>query len=234
MEYLETNITKSSSSRHADGASLPYGPRSQGQTDPYYAQELESVDARISSMMNQSEFVPETRIAPVLVAIHGIHRPEVGFYTDDVRSEKFGEYMLELRELYRDIRCPGKRPWPAFMQAAMDNRLLAADCDALHALTGIHVVGQGQEIGNAVAGAPLDTPVLDPVTLTLIPLLDLVTTSDALLTDKMPSAKIREAGRSVAAKNRIHGVGGYRNMTRAEAISEIARRTAEIAAARDK
>lgn len=226
MDWLETRVRNDSGQQNG-----PFGPRSQGQTDMYYEHELkEALD--LPSLNTTSEFVPEDRVAPVIFALQGILHPEVNFYVDDVRHSKFQDYLVEFREEYKALKSIGKRPWPVFMQAALDDLLTAADCDAIYALTNIHVVGKSEdgklEIGFSVAGVPFDTPVLfDGKQQPLASILPEVA-SDVVLTETTSFPVVKDAGIRVASKTRVHGVGGYRNMTKNECISEIARRTTEL------
>lgn len=231
MDWLETRVRNDSGQPNG-----PYGPRSQGQTDMYYDHELKEA-LELPSLHTTSEFVPEDRVAPVIFALQGILHPEVNFYVDEVRQSKFQDYLVEFREEYKALKSIGKRPWPVFMQAALDDLLTAADCDAIYALTKVFVVGKSPagklEIGFSVAGVPFDTKVLfDGKQQALAELLPEV--SEAVLTETTTFPVVKEAGARVAAKTRVHGAGGYRNMTKNECISEIARRTTELVAYRAK
>jgi hypothetical protein len=229
MDWLETRVRNDSGQQHG-----PYGPRSQGQVDLYYDHEITAA-LDLPSLYTTSEFVPEDRVATVIMAIQGLLHPEVNFYVDELRASKYMDYLVQFREEYKALKSAGKRPWPVFMQAALDDLLTAADCDAIHALTNLHVVGQSAdgklEIGLAVAGAPFDTMVLfrgkqQPLA-SLLP-----EVSQVLLDDATSFAVVKDAGAAVAARTRTHGVSGYRNMTKHECISEIARRATELAAFR--
>lgn len=229
MDWLETRVRNDSGQQNG-----PAGPRSQGQTDLYYEHELKSA-MDLPSLHSTSEFVPEDRVAPVIFAIHGLLHPEVNFYVDELRASRFQEYLVLFREEYKALKSIGKRPWPVFMQAALDDLLTAADCDAIYALTKLYAVGKSAdgklEIGFAVAGVPFDTQVLfDGKQQQLEALLPEV--SQVALTEATSFSAVKSAGINVASKTRVHGVGGYRNMTKNECISEIARRTTELIAFR--
>lgn len=229
MDLLETLVLNGSGQQNG-----PYGPRSQGQTDTYYEHELKAA-FELPSLSTTSVYVPEERVAPVLLALQGVVHPEVNFYADDVRASVFRDYLAEFRQEYKALRSIGKRPWPVFMQAALDNLLTTWDCDAIYALTAVRVAGRSAdgklEIGSSVAGVPFDTQVLfDGKQQALADLLPEV--RDLALTETTAFPVVKEAGVRVAAKTRVHGFGGYRNMTKIECISEIARRTTELCAYR--
>jgi len=232
----------------------PFGPRSQGGTDTDYDAELQELLSIPGLSCEQS--ATDERAPVVLRAVHRAAAPDVAAYPDDRAAIMFSDYLLELRETYRSLHSPGKRPWPAFMQAAQDGALAAADCDAIFAMTGVHVVGvlapapgvlapapgviapatgalsapSGRAcvaIGDYLAGLPLDTPVMTSD--------GADTTLAAALPPVYPcvpptlrGVALRRACHATACRTRVQGVTGFRRMTRDEQMSEVARRSAEI------
>ena len=226
MEYLEAIVT---CPMHAD---MPYGPRSQGCVDLDRVAELQALAAIPS--LSCATFESETRAPDVLRAVHRIVRPETAVFDDATASSKFAEYLLDMREAYRELHSPGKRPWPVFMHACESRQPAAPDCDAIFALTGAHVVGAGPEgvqIGDYLAGSPLDTKVLLPdgrASTLLAALPDLSPIRPAVRGEQL--ARICH---DTACATRVMGSRGlHRRMKRDELLSEAARRSAEIAHAR--
>jgi hypothetical protein len=226
MEFLEAIVSCPMRTE------MPYGPRSQGCVDLDRAAELQALTAIPS--LSCATFEKETRAPDVLRAVHRIVRPDASVYDDATGASMFAEYLLDMREAYRALHSPGKRPWPVFMHACEARLPSAQDCDAIYAMTGVHVVGSGSEgiqIGDYLAGSPLDTKVLLPD--------GRESTLLAALPDLTP---IRPAVRGVqlakichdtACATRIMGSRGlHRRMKRDELLSEAARRSAEIAHAR--
>jgi len=213
----------------------PVGDRSQGRVDEVAEAEV----AELLSLPRISDAVWEAvddRVADVLYHLHGAAEPHVLVYPADRRSALFREFMLDMRTRHRVLQSHGKRPWPALMQAALANKLTAVDCDALHGLTGVVLVTtspSGFEVGQAAAGAPLDSIVFDCKTMKLgallaaLPPVPQVPVLTALTTERL-----RRISHEVAAAMRVQGASGFRAMTRAEQISETSRRIAEVCAAR--
>lgn len=213
-------------------AEMPHGPRSQGGVDAHRAAELQALLAIPS--LSCATFEEETRAPDVLRAVHRIARPDAAVYDDAAQAAMFAEYLLDLREAYRAVHSPGKRPWPMFMHACESRAPAAPDCDAIFALTGVHVVGRGADgvqIGDFLAGSPLDTDVLLP------------DGRPAKLLDALPDvspvrpalrgAQLDRACHNTACATRVMGARGlHRRMKRDELLSEAARRSAEIADAR--
>ena len=207
---------------------LPFGPRSQGGVDEHYDAELHAL-LDIPSLSCDTSPVDER--APMLLrAVHLRQHPDAAAYPEVRVAEMFSDWLLELREAYRALHSPGKRPWPAFMQAALSGRMAAPDCDAVFALTGVHLVGRDSVdavlVGDYLAGAALDTPVLmgSGTTCTLESALPAV----VQLKPTIKGAALSRAAHDTASRTRIQGVGGHRRMTRDELLSEVARRSAEI------
>jgi hypothetical protein len=217
------------------GGQCPFGPRSQGEADEHYARELHAL-ASIPSM-SCAHADADDRAPEALQAVFRALRPDSMAYGDGERLRLFSEWLLELRELYRDVRSPGKRPWPAFMHAMMSGTPAPPDCDALFAATGVHMVGADDDgvvcAGEYLAGRPLDTPVLLPdgsasTLLRSLPTLEPVSPA-------LRGARLAAACRRTACRTRVVGAAGnYRRMTRDELVSEVARRSTEIEHARLK
>lgn len=211
----------------------PYGPRSQGQRDTDYDAELEAL-LSIPSLSCAQSAVDE-RAPPVLRAVYAAQNPDSAAYPEERRDAMFAEYLRDLREAYRCLHSPGKRPWPAFMQAAQDGVVAAQDCDAIFALSGVHCVGRTHEgsvlIGDYLAGAPLDTPVLlgDGSSTVLEKALPPV---GPVVASKLRGGGLYRACHDTACRTRVQGAAGFRRMTRDEMTSEVARRSAEITEAR--
>lgn len=208
---------------------LPFGPRSQGGVDEHYEAELNAL-LDIPSLSCDTS-VSDERVPTLLRAVYLRQCPDTAAYPDERISEMFSSWLLELREAYRSLHSPGKRPWPAFMQAAQSGRMASPDCDAVFALTGVHLVGRDEGgavlIGDYLAGAPLDTLVLTGSggTCTLESTLPEVAT----LKPTLRGAPLSRAAHDTASRTRIQGVGAsHRRMTREELLSEVSRRSAEI------
>ena len=213
----------------------PCGPRSQGFID-------ESAEERLHALLELPRISESTwehhdkRMSDVLYELHAAVDPSVRVYPDEKREELFRNFMLDLRQRHRHLHIHGKRPWPALMQAALANELTGSDCDALHALTGVLMVSWSQhgfEAGHSVAGLPLDTDVFDCKTQRVMTLLDALPPVPAVpVLASLSTEKLRRATHEVAAGTRVPGASGYRNMTKAEQMSETARRIAEVSTAR--
>lgn len=226
MEFLEAIVSCPMRTE------MPYGPRSQGCVDLDRAAELQALMSIPS--LSCTTFESETRTPDVLRAVHRIVKPETSVYDDATVSSMFAEYLLDMREAYRALHSPGKRPWPVFMHACESRKPAAPDCDSIFALTGVHVVGSGSEgvqIGEYLAGSPLDTKVLQPD--------GRETTLLAALPDVSPirpavrGAQLAKICHDTGCATRIMGSRGlHRRMKRDELISEAARRSAEITHAR--
>lgn len=227
MEFLEAIVSCPTRSE------MPYGSRSQGCVDLDRVAELQALMAIPS--LSCATFEHETRAPDVLRAVHRIVRPETTVFDDASKASMFAEYLLDMREAYRALHSPGKRPWPVFMHACESRLPVAPDCDAIYALTGVHVVGTGSDgcvqIGDYLAGSPLDTKVLLPD--------GTETTLLAALPDVSPirpavrGAQLAKICHDTACATRIMGSRGlHRQMKRDELLSEAARRSAEITHAR--
>lgn len=211
----------------------PHGPRSQGGRDEHYDAELDALLAIPSLSCAQSAV--DERSPPLLRAVHAALNPDAAAYPEERRDAMFAEYLQDLREAYRSLHSPGKRPWPAFMQAAQDGVVAAQDCDAIFALSGIHCVGRNADgsvlIGDYLAGAPLDTPVLmgdgslTVLERTLPPVKPIIASA-------LRGGGLYRACHDTACRTRVQGAAGFRRMTRDELTSEVARRSAEITEAR--
>lgn len=226
MEFLEAIVSCPMRSE------MPYGPRSQGCVDLDRAAELQTLMAIPS--LSCATFESETRAPDVLRAVHRIVRPEASVYDDATGASMFAEYLLDMREAYRVVHSPGKRPWPVFMHACESRLPAAPDCDAIYALTGVHVVGKGSDgvrIGDYLAGSPLDTKALLPdgrETTLLRALPDVSPIKPSVRGEAL--AKICH---DTACATRIMGARGlHRRMKRDELLSEAARRSAEMTHAR--
>jgi hypothetical protein len=233
MEFLEAIVSCPMRTE------MPYGPRSQGCVDLDRAAELQALMAIPS--LSCATFESESRAPDVLRAVHRIVRPETAVFDDATAASMFAEYLLDMREAYRVLHSPGKRPWPVFMHACESRCPAAPDCDAIFALTGVHVVGKGTDvvgkssdgvrIGDYLAGSPLDTKVLMPdgrETTLLRALPDVSPIKPSVRGEQL--AKICH---DTACATRIMGARGlHRRMKRDELLSEAARRSAEITHAR--
>ena len=145
-----------------DGAPC-HGPRSQGGHDEHYQAELQALES-IPSLAGAWAGPRADDDAPpapeLLKAVFLAAHPERGAFADAAVAAAFATWLSDLREMYRSVRSPGKRPWPVFTDAAEGRALTAADCDAIFATAGVHVIGAGAAVGEYLAGRPLDTPVL--------------------------------------------------------------------------
>jgi len=210
-----------------------HGPRSQGGVDEFYAAELQAL-MDLPSM--SCAFADVDDRAPTLLrAVHVAANPGLAAYPENRLAAMFSSYLLELRETYRSVHSPGKRPWPAFMEAAQSGEPAAQDCDAIYAMTRVHVVGRdsgGVLIGEFLAGADLATPVLlgDGTRTKLIDVLPPVSP----LPPTLRGAALARACHNTACRTRVQAASGFRRMTRDEQLSEAARRSAEIADARKR
>lgn len=226
MEFLEAIVSCPMRTE------MPYGPRSQGCVDLDRAAELQALMAIPS--LSCATFENETRAPEVLRAVHRIVRPETAVFDDATRASMFADYLLDMREAYRVLHSPGKRPWPVFMHACESRLLAAPDCDAIYALTGVHVVGRcadGVRIGDYLAGSPLDTKVLlsDGEETTLLKALPDVSP----IRPAVRGEQLAKICHDTACATRIMGSRGlHRRMKRDELLSEAARRSAEITHAR--
>lgn len=227
MEFLESIVSCPMRSE------MPHGPRSQGGVDAHRASELLEIMSIPS--LSCSTFETETRSPDVLRAVFRIARPESAVYDDAAFMAMFSEYLMAMRESYRMLHSPGKRPWPVFMNACESCHPTAPDCDALFALTGVHVVGRGTDgdvqIGDYLAGAPLDTRVIraDGGESTLVKCLPDVSP----VRPGLKGAPLAKVCRDTACATRVLGARGvHRRMKRDELVSEAARRSAEITHAR--
>ena len=210
-----------------------HGPRSQGGVDDHYAAELQAL-MDLPSMSCAFAEVDE-RAPTLLRAVHVAANPGLAAFSEDRLAAMFSEYLLELRETYRSVHSPGKRPWPAFMEAAQSGELAAQDCDAVYAMTRVHVVGRdkgGVLIGDFLAGSDLGTPVLlgDGSKARLLDVLPPV----APLAPSLRGAALVRACHDTACRTRVQAASGFRRMMRDEQLSEAARRSAEIADARKR
>jgi hypothetical protein len=226
MEFLEAIVSCPMRTE------MPYGPRSQGCVDLDRAAELQALMAIPS--LSCATFESETRAPDVLRAVHRIVRPDTAVFDDATRASMFAEYLLDMREAYRGIHSPGKRPWPVFMHACESRLPAAPDCDAIYALTGVHVVGksaEGVRIGDYLAGSPLDTEVIlpDGRETTLLRALPDV----GPIRPSVRGEQLVKICHDTACATRIMGSRGlHRRMKRDELLSEAARRSAEITHAR--
>lgn len=227
MEFLESIVSCPMRTE------MPHGPRSQGGVDVHRAAELHALMAIPS--LSCATFESETRAPDVLRAVFRIVRPESTVYDDATLASMFAEYLLDMREAYRTLHSPGKRPWPVFMHACESGHPTAPDCDAIFALTGAHVVGRGTDgavqIGDFLAGSPLETKVLlhDGHETTLLRALPDVSP----IRPALRGAELLRVIHDTACATRVMGTRGlHRRMKRDELLSEAARRSAEITHAR--
>lgn len=233
MELLETRL----GCPHDGLGPFPCGPRSQGGHDAGSAAELAALLA-IPALSAQAAAAPEARAPPVLRALHLAAEPHAAAYDAARLADKTAAFVQELREGYRSLSSRGKRPWPVLMQAAADERLSAADCDALHALTLVRVAGVDSVgrilIGDHLADAPLDARVLvgDGTERALLDALPGSPPGAPPGAPPLQGEALRRACHDVACSTRVAGAAGLRRMTRDEQVSEVARRAAEVCAAR--
>lgn len=229
MELLETQLACP-----RDGEQpFPCGPRSQGGADAAAASELREL-LEMPALSALADAAPAASVPALLRALHAAAAPHAAAYGAARLEEDVAAFVLELRAAYRALRSPGKRPWPVLLQAAADARPSDADCDALHALTRQRVIGADASgaalVGAHLAGAPLCARVLrgDGAEVALLQALPAV----APVPPGLRGAALRRACHDVACATRVAGAAGLRRMTRDEQVSEVARRSAEVTAAR--
>lgn len=227
MDVLETIVS------NPMRAEMPHGPRSQGGVDTFRAAELEALMSIPSLSCATHEI--ESRAPPVLLAVHRLVKPESAVFDAAAHAAQFGEYLLDMREAYKALHSPGKRPWPVFMHACESCQLAAADCDAVFALTGVHVVGRAPDgavlVGEFLAGKPLDTTVLQPDG-TSASLLDVLPDMYPIKPAARGDVLARVCHDTACARRVIGARGLHRQMKREEQLSEAVRRSAEITHAR--